>query len=238
MTAAQGVDARRYLRRIKDATATSIGQSPLHKTLQSGEMGETPRCQSFRGKRMPFNGDAPMQPEWNAQVPPTLPHRHFTIAGLVLLAGLTGAVAAKAFDPPPFGPDALMQGGSPTTMDPAMLAESADRGVRHMAIEIDATADQEEKLRATVRDLVKDLVPLRSARVEAAERARALLIQPTIDKAEIEKFRAEQIAKVDAVSKRLAKAIGDAAEILTPEQRRKLVDRLPQPGVGPFRHRG
>jgi hypothetical protein len=140
----------------------------------------------------------------NAQVPPTLkPRRHFTIAGLVLLAGLGGGVTAKAFDPPPFGPDALIQGGSPMTMDPAVLTKSADRGVRHIAIEVDATADQEE-LRAIVSDLVKDLVPLRSARVEAAERARALLIQPTIDKVEIEKFRAEQIAKADAVSKRLA----------------------------------
>jgi periplasmic protein CpxP/Spy len=204
-----------------------------------GRNGRNAKMSGFPWQTNALYGDAPVQPQLNAQIPPTLSaRRRFTIASLVLLAGFSGVVTARAFDPPPFGPDALIKDGTPTTMDPAMLAESADRGVRHLAIEIDATADQEEKLRAIVRDLVKDLVPLRSARVEAAERARGLLIQPTIDKAEIEKFRVEQIAKADAVSKRLAKAIGDAAELLTPEQRRKLVDRLPRPSVGPFWHRG
>lgn len=184
-----------------------------------------------------------MQVELNTNVSPTRPtpppsRRRFTLAGLALLAGLGGVVTAKAFDPSPFGPSPMARDGSPMMMDPAMMADAADRGIRHVAIEIDATLDQEEKLRAIMRDLVKDLVPLRTARAEAAERARALLTQPTIDKAEIEKFRADQIAKVDGVSKRIAKAIGDAAEILTPEQRRKLVDRLPPPGAGAFWHHG
>jgi periplasmic protein CpxP/Spy len=184
-----------------------------------------------------------MQPELNTNFPgatlvPPRSRKGITIASLALLAAVGGGVSARAFDPPFFGPGAMMHGASPMTMDPAVLADFADRGVRHLAIEIDATPDQEEKLRAIVRDLVKDLGPQRTVRLETAERARALLTQPTIDKAEIEKFRAEQIAKADGVSKRIAKAIGDAADILTPEQRRKLVDRLPPPGAGPFWHRG
>ena len=70
-----------------------------------------------------------------------------------------------------------------------------------------------------------------------APRRGALLTQDKVDRAEIEKFRAEQLALADAFSKRVSQAIGEAAEILTPEQRRKLADRLPPGGHGPGRDR-
>jgi Spy/CpxP family protein refolding chaperone len=56
----------------------------------------------------------------------------------------------------------------------------------------------------------------------ARERARELLTQPTIDRAAIEAFRTEQMALAEAASKRIAQALGDAAEVLTPEQRREV----------------
>jgi Spy/CpxP family protein refolding chaperone len=55
----------------------------------------------------------------------------------------------------------------------------------------------------------------------ARARAAELLIQPKVDRAAIEAFRAEQLALAEAASKRLAQAVGDAAEVLTPEQRQK-----------------
>ena len=78
-------------------------------------------------------------------------------------------------------------------------------------------------------------LPMREKVQSARLKARELLTQPTVDRAEIERFRTEQIALADAFSKRVSQAIGDAAEILTPDQRRKLNDRLPPPG-GPGRH--
>jgi protein CpxP len=184
-----------------------------------------------------------MQPEFNAAppIPPAnLRRRKWLIAaGVVGALGLGGAVAAQNFSPPGFGPGMMMmRHGGPMNMDPAAMADMADRGIRHLAIEIDATPEQTDKLRAVARDLVKDLAPLHGAREETATRARDLLTQTTVDKAAIEKLRAEQVAKMDAASKRIAQAIGDAAEILTPEQRRKLADRMPRPGAGPFWHRG
>ena len=44
--------------------------------------------------------------------------------------------------------------------DPARIEDGADRGVRHLAIEIDATNEQQEKLRAIVKGAVKDLLHL------------------------------------------------------------------------------
>jgi periplasmic protein CpxP/Spy len=107
----------------------------------------------------------------------------------------------------------------------------ADRMIRHLSIEIDATAEQQDKLRAIVRDAVKDLLPVGEKIRAARATARELLTQQTIDRAAIEKFRADQIATHDAASKRLVAAVADAAEVLTPEQRRKISGMLP--GRGP-----
>jgi len=84
-----------------------------------------------------------------------------------------------------------------------------------------------------VKGAVKDLVPMRDKAQAARAKAHEMLTKQAIDRAEIERFRTEQVALADAFSKRVAQVIGDTAEILTPEQRRKLADRLPLPGAGP-----
>jgi protein CpxP len=157
------------------------------------------------------------------------------IVVLVLAAGLTGAAITSAFSRGPgfgpgFGPGHWHGGVMGGSFDPAQAEDRADRMVRHMAIELDATDAQQDKLRAVVKAAVKDLIPLREKAQSARLKARELLTQPTIDRAEIEKFRTEQIALADTFTKRVSQAIGDTAEILTPDQRRKLSDRLPPMG--------
>jgi Spy/CpxP family protein refolding chaperone len=106
--------------------------------------------------------------------------------------------------------------------------------IRHLAVEVDATNEQQERLRAVVRAAVRDFGPMREQAQAARVRARELLTRETVDRSEIERFRAEQVALADAFSKRIAQAIGDAVEILTAEQRRKLNDHLPPArGFGP-----
>ncbi len=139
-----------------------------------------------------------------------------------ILANVPGMTASAApFEDgfgPSFGPPfaTTWQSGLFDGAIEAFVEAHADRLIRHLSIEIDATAEQQDKLRAIVRDAVKEL-----------------LTQQTIDRAAIEKFRAEQIATHDAASKRLVQAVGDAAEVLTPEQRRKISDMLPGRG-GPW----
>jgi Spy/CpxP family protein refolding chaperone len=142
------------------------------------------------------------------------------------------SVEHAAFDGrfgPPFGGwDNLL----PNSVIEAFVDARADRMIRHLAVEIDATAEQQDKLKAIVHGTVKDVLPAREKMLAARATARELLMQPTIDRAALEKLRADQIATHEAVSKELVQAVADAADALTPEQRRKIIDMLPPGGAG------
>ena len=165
----------------------------------------------------------------------------FVIA-LALAAGLTGALVTKAFSDG-FGAHTMgwRHGGGfmEGPLDPARIQDRADRMVRHLVVEIDATSEQQEKLRAVMSAAVKDLLPMREKMRDARVRARDLLTQAKVDREAIEKLRTDQIAFADTASKRFTQALADAAEILTAEQRRKISDLVPA-GGGHWRgwHRG
>jgi Spy/CpxP family protein refolding chaperone len=154
------------------------------------------------------------------------------VLGVALVGGLVGAATtsfSQGFGPPwhmmvrgPMGPMGAM-----TT---EQLVDRADRAVRHVAIELDATPEQQQKLEAIVKSAVNDLAPMRDKIGTARQKVRELLTAPNVDRAAIEKLRAEQIATMDTVSKRIAQAVGDAAEVLTADQRRKLGEMMPPPG--------
>ena len=55
---------------------------------------------------------------------------------------------------------------------------------------------------------------------------------PTVDRTAIERLRAEQIGLAETASKRIAQALADAAEVLSPEQRRKVADWMAHGGRG------
>jgi periplasmic protein CpxP/Spy len=147
---------------------------------------------------------------------------------LAQVPGMTVA-AAPAGDGFGAGPELAaddVHGGLFDGIMEAVVAAHADRAVRHLAVEIDATAEQQDKLRAIVRDTVKDLLPVREKIMAARATARDLLTQQTVDRAALEKFRADMMVTHDAVSKRLVQAVADAAEVLTPEQRRRISDMV------------
>lgn len=92
--------------------------------------------------------------------------------------------------------------------------------------ELDATPEQEDKLwdiidqaRGEIRPAFRDF---RETREEVVE----LLGAPTIDRAAAEKLRGERIAAIDEASRKMTTALLDAAEVLSPEQRAKLVEHL------------
>ena len=93
-----------------------------------------------------------------------------------------------------------------------------------MAIELDATTDQQVKIANIAKAAVADLRPLHEKAHATRAQAITLLTAPTIDRSAIERLRAEQIGLAETASKRIAQALADVAEVLSPEQRRKVAD--------------
>src|ERR1043166_363914 len=107
--------------------------------------------------------------------------------------------------------------------DPANVERRVERVMKHLAVEADATADQQAKLVAIAKGAVNDLLPLREKLQANRAKALDLFTAGTIDRAAIERLRGEQLALAETPSKRIAQALGDAAEVLNPEQRRSLI---------------
>jgi protein CpxP len=114
------------------------------------------------------------------------------------------------------------------TMDPAEVQERVKRMVAHVAIEIDATEEQKQKLTTIFVGAANDLMPLREEMMASRHAGElvGLLTAPTVDRAAIETFRAEKLALADQASRRIAQALGEAAEVLTPEQRAEIGERI------------
>ena len=115
-------------------------------------------------------------------------------------------------------------------MSGPMDDQRVERMVKHFAVEVEATPEQQAKLTEIAKAAAKDLRPLREKSRDARRQGMKLLAAPTIDRAAIERLRAEQIQAADAASKRLTQALADTAEVLTPAQRQKLAERFQRRG--------
>jgi protein CpxP len=162
------------------------------------------------------------------------------LVAVALLAGLTGNMLSTAFGQGfawhHFGMHGGGMFGGPLT--PAQIDDRIDRMTKHMAIELDATADQQARIASIAKAAVADLRPLREKAQAARTQAVALLTAPTIDRTAIERLRAEQIGLAETASKRIGQALADAAEVLNPEQRRKVADWVASSGPWARWHRG
>jgi protein CpxP len=148
------------------------------------------------------------------------------LVAVALVAGLTGNILSVAFGQGGGWHhigwhDRGFFGGPPS---PAQIDDRIDRMTKHMAIELDATADQQVKVATIAKAAVADLRPLHEKAHAARAQAVTLLTAPTIDRSAIERLRAEQIGLAETASKRIAQALADVADVLSPEQRRKLAD--------------
>jgi len=114
----------------------------------------------------------------------------------------------------------------------AMSEEHLERMLKHLYVEIDATDAQKQRLDPIVKQAASDLRPLREKVRDARRRGAELFSAEPLDRGAIERARVEQIGTADAASKRFTQALTDVAEVLTPEQRKKLAARLARRGHG------
>lgn len=111
-------------------------------------------------------------------------------------------------------------------LDPAKLDAHLDRMLKHLYVEVDATDAQKQQLGPIVKAAARDLLPMRERMRDARLQAVAVLSQPSIDRAAIEALRANQLQLAEQASKRFTEALADVADVLTPEQRKQLAERM------------
>ena len=138
----------------------------------------------------------------------------------ITLAALAGGVAAGV------GFRAFGHSRRHGPVDPADMEKGLDRMLKHFYVEIDATEEQKRRLEPIVKQAARDLVPMREQLHAGRREAIELLTREQIDPGAIEALRARHVGLADEASRRLARALGEAAEVLTPAQRKDLAAHL------------
>jgi protein CpxP len=113
-------------------------------------------------------------------------------------------------------------------VDPEERARRLDWRIGRMVKEVGGTAQQKDRLVAIASTAMGDLGPLRDQARQARLRSLDLLAAPVVDKMALEEQRVAQMRAADARSRRTMQAMAEAAEVLTPDQRAKLVARIKQ----------
>ncbi|MGI9479368.1 MAG: Spy/CpxP family protein refolding chaperone [Hyphomicrobiaceae bacterium] len=116
--------------------------------------------------------------------------------------------------------------GGLSNMTDAEIEKKVDRMVKHVAIEIDATPEQQTKISKLFIALAKDLKPMRGQMRDSGRQVHDLLLANKIDREALEKIRTARLADAERLSKAIVNAVADAAEILSPEQRKVLEERI------------
>jgi protein CpxP len=110
--------------------------------------------------------------------------------------------------------------------DPAAMAERIEFGAEFMLAKVGATDEQKAEVRTILRSAVTDLAPLQQQHRSNRKAMRDALVAPTIDKTALTQLRTAEIKLADQASARIQQAVVDAAEVLTPAQRKTLLDRM------------
>lgn len=185
-----------------------------------------------------------MTQEFNKSPKPANRKRNYIAAGVIAVLGLSTVLGAQAYTGSRLsqhinienvysGEDGKIwktgwghRGPGFSKMSPAEREKQIVRVVKHLAVEIDATEEQQTKLVTLIKSVAADMMPMKDKMRASREEALKLLTAPTIDREAIEAMRVAKLAEADTISKNLATAVADAAEILTPEQRKTVAERI------------
>ena len=110
--------------------------------------------------------------------------------------------------------------------DPDQAIERLQRVSAWALGSVDATDEQRERIDEILAAAVNDLFPLRDEHRSHRRDLIAELARPQLDRAALERVRTAELALADTASARLLDATVAVAEVLDPEQRRQLVERI------------
>ncbi|MCG3190254.1 MAG: hypothetical protein LKCHEGNO_02901 [Burkholderiaceae bacterium] len=148
------------------------------------------------------------------------PVRGARLLAVACMVALGGAYVSVAHAQPAMGPGAapMMFGHGP----------HGGRGLERMLDGVNATAEQRSRIHDIIKAAQADLRTQREASRGLREQAMTLFAQPTVDARAVEALRQQMLQQHDATSRRWTQAMLDISAVLTPEQRKQLVDRMQQ----------
>lgn len=111
-------------------------------------------------------------------------------------------------------------------MSPEAAKEHLQIATKWALRDIDASAEQQDRVNTIVAGTVDDLFRLRQSHQQNREAFHAELGGATIDRAALEEIRKAEIGLADEASKRLVQGLADVADVLTPAQRQALAERM------------
>ena len=120
---------------------------------------------------------------------------------------------------------------------PEEMAEHIEDRVDHVLAKVDATPEQKQQITAILSAAAADVHTMRDQHTKAHHQLTEMIAASTIDRAQLETMRMQHLALADDASKRLVTAFADAADVLTPEQRLALAEKLEEHRRHGWRHR-
>lgn len=159
--------------------------------------------------------------------------RGFSMRRGILYGVLGVAALAAAFATRPIAAAARSAGGfhgfggrwGHHGMRPEAMHEHLQVGVKWALRDVDATADQQARVSSILDAAMSDLHRLKDQHAANRDEFRAQLAGDTVDRDALERIRKAELALAEEASRRLVQAVADAAEVLTPEQRKALAER-------------
>lgn len=107
---------------------------------------------------------------------------------------------------------------------PEAMREHVQVGVKWALRSVDATEDQQQRVSGILTGALDDALKLKDRHRENREAFATALAGATVDRAALEEARKAELALAEEGSQLLVKTLADAAEVLTPEQRKELLE--------------
>jgi periplasmic protein CpxP/Spy len=92
--------------------------------------------------------------------------------------------------------------------------------------QVDATDEQRQQVEAITGRLLDQRAAMHAEHERLHQEIAALLTAEKVDRKQLEALRARQLEKIEAASRQLTQAVADIADVLTPEQRAKLLESV------------
>ena len=102
----------------------------------------------------------------------------------------------------------------------------AGRGYERMLDGVNASAEQKAQIKQIAERARADMQAQREAHRGLRDQMAKLFAAPNVDANAVEALRQQMLQQHDAQSRRMTQAMVEASRVLTPEQRKQIVDRM------------